>query len=266
MVSYMSSSTNSFSGDFLLLAIASPKLRSMCTLESVTSAKHFSRCGSRWYHIWSQSFLSAANKSFTCRCSKPAKMMGDLWGNLLLHFQFGIKHTMPGIQIPWRISLNLQELINNQVRWSLQKYACTESSCQSFPQVFPIAFSELHPCSTSQLPASVDFVLMLRPAHLCTQESLMRKGNQPGLSSQYQVSSCTESRLPSQQEGVGLTWFLFIGPSIPLMMKWAVRTVYMQPIPSKIITLQRSRNHNVAAICLEFWMRFWSYMKCGFIT
>ncbi len=107
----MSSSTNSFSGDFLLLAIASPKLRSMCTLESVTSAKHFSRCGSRWYHIWSQSFLSAANKSFTCRYSKPAKMMGHLWGNLLLHFQFGIKHTMPGIQIPWRISLNLQESI-----------------------------------------------------------------------------------------------------------------------------------------------------------
>jgi len=65
-VSYISSSTNSFSGDFLLFAMASPKLRSMWTLVSVTSAKHFSRCGSSWDHISSHNFCSPANNSFTC--------------------------------------------------------------------------------------------------------------------------------------------------------------------------------------------------------
>lgn len=62
----MSKSTNNFSGDLLLLAIASPKLSSIDTLFVVTSAKHCSLSESKPSNIWSQTFLSPANNNFTC--------------------------------------------------------------------------------------------------------------------------------------------------------------------------------------------------------
>jgi hypothetical protein len=45
-VSYMSSSTNSFSGDFLLLATESPKLSSVAMDSAATSQKTIVRSGS----------------------------------------------------------------------------------------------------------------------------------------------------------------------------------------------------------------------------
>lgn len=66
IISYISKSTNNFSGDLLLLAIASPKLRSMDTLFAVTSAKHWSLREWTPSSIWSQIFLSPAKSSFTC--------------------------------------------------------------------------------------------------------------------------------------------------------------------------------------------------------
>ena len=68
IISYMSRSTNNFSGDLLLLAIASPKLSSIETLFVVTSAKHCSLSESKPSNIWSQTFLSPANNNFTCSC------------------------------------------------------------------------------------------------------------------------------------------------------------------------------------------------------
>jgi len=65
-ISYMSKSTNNFSGDLLLLAIASPKLSSMEILFVVTSAKHWSLSESNPSNIWSQTFRSAANNNLTC--------------------------------------------------------------------------------------------------------------------------------------------------------------------------------------------------------
>lgn len=66
IISYMSKSTNNFSGDLLLLAIASPKLSNIDTLLVVTSAKHWSLSDSKPSNIWSQTFLSPANSNFTC--------------------------------------------------------------------------------------------------------------------------------------------------------------------------------------------------------
>lgn len=68
IISYMSKSTNNFSGDLLLLAIASPKLSSIETLFVVTSAKHCSLSESKPSNIWSQTFLSPANNNLTCSC------------------------------------------------------------------------------------------------------------------------------------------------------------------------------------------------------
>lgn len=65
IISYISRSTNNFSGDLLLLAIASPKLSSTATLPVVTSAKHWSLRCSNPSNIWSQTFLSAANNNLT---------------------------------------------------------------------------------------------------------------------------------------------------------------------------------------------------------
>ena len=66
IISYMSRSTNNFSGDLLLLAIASPKLSRVATLLAVTSAKHCSlRLLSTSSKISSQIFLSPANSSLT---------------------------------------------------------------------------------------------------------------------------------------------------------------------------------------------------------
>lgn len=66
IISYMSSSTNSFSGDLLLIAIASPKLSSVAKLFLVIWAKHLSL--KDWLHskTWSQSWRSAAKRSLTC--------------------------------------------------------------------------------------------------------------------------------------------------------------------------------------------------------
>lgn len=80
IISYMSRSTNNFSGDLLLLAIASPKLSSIETLFFVTSAKHCSLSESKPSNIWSQTFLSPANNNFTCSCiitflKEPKKIM-----------------------------------------------------------------------------------------------------------------------------------------------------------------------------------------------
>lgn len=66
IISYMSKRTNNFSGDLLLLAIASPKLRSTDTLFVVTSAKHWSLRISAPSNIWLHTFFSAAKSSLTC--------------------------------------------------------------------------------------------------------------------------------------------------------------------------------------------------------
>ena len=62
----MSKRTNNFSGDLLLLAIASPKLRSTATLFAVTSAKHWSLRESTPSNIWPQTFFSPENSNLTC--------------------------------------------------------------------------------------------------------------------------------------------------------------------------------------------------------
>lgn len=62
---YMSKNTNNFSGDLLLLTIASPQLRSMEILLTVTCAK---QCSLReWIpsNILSQTVLSPAKRSLT---------------------------------------------------------------------------------------------------------------------------------------------------------------------------------------------------------
>lgn len=68
IISYMSSSTNNFSGDLLLFAIASPKLSSTETLLVVTSEKHWSLRESKPLNTksWSQTFRSPANSNLTC--------------------------------------------------------------------------------------------------------------------------------------------------------------------------------------------------------
>jgi hypothetical protein len=62
----MSSRTNSFSGDLLLIAIASPKLSRVAKLFLVIAEKHLSL--KDWLHskTWSQSWRSPAKRSFTC--------------------------------------------------------------------------------------------------------------------------------------------------------------------------------------------------------
>lgn len=66
IISYMSRRTNNFSGDLLLLAMASPKLKSKETLVEVASAKHWSMKDFIPSKTSSDTFLSAANSSFTC--------------------------------------------------------------------------------------------------------------------------------------------------------------------------------------------------------
>jgi len=75
IISYMSSRTNSFSGDRLLIAIASPKLSSVAKLFFVIAAKHLSL--KDWLHskTWSQSWRSPAKRSLTY--SKQRQMSPD---------------------------------------------------------------------------------------------------------------------------------------------------------------------------------------------
>lgn len=71
----MSRSTNNFSGDLLLLAIASPKLSSTDTLFIVTSPKHWSLIASIPSKIWLQILRSAENNNLTC--FKYNKIVGN---------------------------------------------------------------------------------------------------------------------------------------------------------------------------------------------
>lgn len=74
IISYMSRRTNSFSGDLLLLATASPKLRSIATLLPVTSAKHWVFTESCPSNIWSQIFFSPTINNLIC-----SNKLSDLW-------------------------------------------------------------------------------------------------------------------------------------------------------------------------------------------
>jgi len=116
MISYMSRRTNNFSGDLLLFAIASPKLRSIATLLAVTSAKHWDFRESTPSNIWSQIFFSPeiSNLIYSRKVRKNAK----------------------------------SKTSRKQIEFILQQSSCNESNSQSLPPKPPIAFFEHHPYST----------------------------------------------------------------------------------------------------------------------
>lgn len=96
ITSYMSSNTNNFSGDLLLLATASPKLRRVTTLFAVSSAKHWSLLKLTPSKIWSQIFLSPASSSLTCVVSK-------IWVLRSEYTQYGpiLRRIPTAIRIKW---------------------------------------------------------------------------------------------------------------------------------------------------------------------
>ena len=142
----MSSRTNSFSGDRLLIAIASPKLSSVARLFFVIAAKHLSL--KDWLHskTWSQSCRSPAKRSLTC--PKQRQMSPEQC---------------------YTITADLRE--GNY----LQQFAWNESSSLFWTPKFPTAFSALHLCSVFQHPSSSNLILKLKNELRCTMRICFTK-------------------------------------------------------------------------------------------
>lgn len=85
----MSSNTKSFSGDLLLLATASPKLRRVTTLFAVSSAKQWPLLKLTPSKTWSQICLSPASSNLTWL--KIIILLAWLWNE---HTQIGLIFQM----------------------------------------------------------------------------------------------------------------------------------------------------------------------------